>query len=120
MAKRIVIIEDDPNILDLLTYLFKADGYDVSAFATGMSAAEIGTLKPDVVLLDVALVGYPKTGDQICSELKALLSTSRIPVLLLSAERNLQAIANACHSDAFLCKPFDIDELLDKVHILAA
>jgi len=119
MAKRIVIIEDDPNILELLIFILEAEGYQISPFATGIDAAEIGLLNPDMVLLDVSLIGYPKTGDQICGDLKKLLATSKIPVMLLSAEKDLAGISTACFSDDFLTKPFDIDELVNKVKILS-
>jgi DNA-binding response OmpR family regulator len=120
MTKRIVIIEDDQNILELLVYLFHTEGYHVTTFTTSQSAGHIGSLLPDVVLLDVNLIGSQKSGDQVCSELKALLSTSEIPVLLLSAEKNLETIARNCLADAFICKPFDITELIEKVSSLAA
>jgi DNA-binding response OmpR family regulator len=120
MAKRIVIIEDDPNILELLVYLFESEGYKVNPFATGRSADEIGLLMPDVVILDVSLVGSPQRGDQICSEIKKLLSTSKLPVILLSAEKDLESIAKNCFADAFIGKPFDIDDLVNKAAQLCA
>ena len=120
MAKRIVIIEDDPNILELLDYLFENEGYHIFSFSQSQTAKHIQTLLPDVILLDVNLVGSLCQGNEVCNELKALLATSCLPVMLLSAERNLSVIAAQCHADAFICKPFDIDELVEKVRLLAA
>lgn len=120
MAKRIVIIEDDPNILELLVYLFENEGYHIFSFSQSQTAKHIQTLLPDVILLDVNLVRSVSQGNNVCTELKALLATSRLPVMLLSAERNLSVIAAQCQADSFLCKPFDIDELVEKVKVLVA
>ena len=120
MEKRIVIIEDDRDILELLTIIFTQDGYHVSPFSTGKTATFIGELAPDIILLDINIIGYERTGDQICSELKALMLTSKIPVMLLSAEKNLEQLSKVCQSDAFMAKPFDIDLLLAKARHLAA
>jgi two-component system response regulator VicR len=120
MTKRIVIIEDDQNILELLIFLFEGEGYHVSPFSKSQTAVDISLLFPDVIILDVSLIGSLKHGDAVCTELKELLVTSKLPVLLLSAEKNLQSIAEGCLADAYIKKPFDIDELLNKVKVLAA
>ncbi|SOD13796.1 response regulator transcription factor [Pedobacter xixiisoli] len=115
MAKRILIIEDDPDILDILDIIFQDEGYDIISRRNGMSANEIGLLHPDLVLLDVRISGFEKTGSQICKELKALTDTNNLPVLLLSAEKNLNLIANGCGADGYISKPFDIIGLTRKV-----
>ena len=60
MAKRILIIEDDIDILELLVYLFENEGYQVSSFNRAPEAEEIIHLLPDVILLDVNLAGSAK------------------------------------------------------------
>lgn len=115
MAKRILIIEDDPGILELLELIFESDGYTVDASLMGKSVSEIMKLNPDLLVMDVRIEGYKFTGDEICAELKAFIPPNGIPVLLLSAERNLPELARACHSDSYLKKPFDLDELLETV-----
>ena len=120
MAKRILIIEDDPGILELLYLIFETEGYAVDGFLTGKSATEITLLKPDLIILDIRMQGYQKTGDQICADLKAIIPPYAIPVLLLSAEKNLQMLAANCFSDAYMSKPFDVDLLIAKVGEMAA
>lgn len=115
MAKRILIIEDDPDILEILDIIFANEGYDIISRRNGMSADEIGLLHPDLVLLDVRISGFEKTGAQICADLKALALTSNLPVLLLSAETNLSLIAHNCGADGHVSKPFEITNLVDKV-----
>ncbi|CAM4372277.1 Response regulator receiver domain-containing protein [Pedobacter westerhofensis] len=115
MAKRILIIEDDPGILELLELIFESDGYIVDSSLTGKSVNEIMKLNPDLLVMDVRIEGYKLTGDEICAELKAFIPPNGIPVMLLSAERNLPEIALACNSNSYMRKPFDINDLLETV-----
>lgn len=120
MAKRILIIEDDPGILELLHLIFETDGYIVDGFLTGKSAEDITHMRPDVVILDIRIEGYEQTGDEICASLKAIIPPNGIPVLLLSAEKDLAKLAKESLSDAYISKPFNVDHLLEKVRELAA
>ncbi|CAH0276724.1 Transcriptional regulatory protein TcrA [Pedobacter sp. Bi27] len=115
MIKRILIIEDDPGILELLHLIFETEGYAVEGFLNGKSAAEIILLKPDMIILDIKIVGSVQTGDQICADLKATTPLYITPVLLLSAEPDLPELSAACFSDSFMAKPFDLDKLLNRV-----
>ncbi|WP_461790576.1 response regulator [Pedobacter sp.] len=110
--KRILIIEDDPDILDILDIIFVEDGYEVITNATGMLADEIAVINPDLILLDVRISGFQMTGAQLCWELKSLPQTKDMPVVLLSAERDLHRLAEEAHADAMVNKPFDIEQLL--------
>ena len=120
MAKRILIIEDDPGIMELLQLIFETEGYVVDSSLKGMTTTEITLLSPDIIILDIKIQGFASTGDEICAALKAIIPPCGIPVLLLSAEQNLKQLAEACLSDAHLGKPFDIDVLVDKVGKLVA
>ena len=115
MAKRILIIEDDPDILEILDIIFQDEGYEIISKRNGMSADEIGLLHPDLVLLDVRIRGFEKTGAEICEELKSLLATRDLPVLLVSAESDIGSIATNCGADGHVPKPFDIFSLVGKV-----
>jgi len=115
MAKRILIIEDDPDILEILGIIFQDEGFNIIAKSSGMSALEIGLLHPDLILLDVRITGFEKTGAQICTELKTLAFTQRLPVLLFSAENGLEQIASQCGADGHISKPFEIGRLVSKV-----
>ena len=118
MAKRIVIIEDDKNIMELLVYLFEDEGYHVTSFTTGKDAAYIAKLAPNLVLLDINLSGSEKNGDAICSDIKNLPDKEKLQVILLSAEKNLESLALSSGAHGFLAKPFDIDSLISKVKAL--
>jgi two-component system response regulator VicR len=118
MEKRILIIEDDLNILEIFNFIFKDEGFEIISNNAGMSSSEIESFQPDIVLLDVRIEGYEKTGAQICTELKQLAETCHVPVILVSAEAGLAKIAENCGADAFIAKPFEIHDLVDKVEQL--
>ena len=116
MKKRILTIEDDPDILEILNIIFQDEDYEIIANSKGMSVDEITLVHPDLVLLDVRIAGFNKTGVQLCEELKAFTETRHLPVVLLSAEQNLEQMAKACGADAYVSKPFDIDGLIDVIN----
>jgi len=120
MAKRILIIEDDPDILEILDIIFIDEGFDIVSKRNGMSADEIGLVHPDLILLDVRISGFEKTGAQLCEELKSFALTSPIPVVLLSAEADLPSIARLCGANAYISKPFEINSLVSKVKEMMA
>nr|WP_294943887.1 response regulator [uncultured Mucilaginibacter sp.] len=115
MGKRILVIDDDEDILSIFDIIFGEEGYEPILFNTGTSVEEIKILHPDLILLDVRINGFEKSGAQICSEIKAQLDLEKIPVILVSAEEDIQLLANSCGANAFVNKPFDIYQLLTKV-----
>ena len=116
MKKRILVIDDDEDILTILDILFGDEGYEVILLNTGTTAEQVQLIHPDVILLDVRIHGYYKTGDQICNEIKSLNGTKNIPVILLSAEFNVSQLAQECGADAYMRKPFNVNELVDQVN----
>ena len=117
----ILIVDDDPGILDALRVLFESEGYRVQTCEKGDYAeslrAEIGGL-PDLIVLDVLLSG--KDGRTICRTLKSHEATRRIPVVMISAHPGAEESVKEVGADAFVAKPFTIDDLLDTVETLLA
>src|ERR1700749_4299558 len=111
MAKRVLVIDDDEDILNILNIVFQESGYDIIISNTGEAAEHLRIIQPDVVLLDVRIVGSVKDGPEICREIKSQLETRHLPVMLVSAESDLQVIAEECGADAYIAKPFDIYDL---------
>lgn len=112
--KTVFILEDDHDIRELITYILVEEGYDVSEYPTAKEFNEmIVHTVPDLFVLDILLPDG--NGIAICKELKADSRTSEIPVLLMSANQNRQAvIAETCAED-FISKPFDIKHLMEHV-----
>jgi len=115
MAKRILVIDDDEDILSILDIIFAEEGYDVVLQNTGTDTDHIKLFNPDLILLDVRIAGYHKTGDKICEEIRGEASMEKIPVLLVSAEFDVHERASSCGANGYISKPFDINKLLQKV-----
>ena len=115
MAKKILVIDDDEDILSILDIIFGDEGYEPMLFKTGKTTEQIKLLHPDLILLDVRIAGFHKTGAEICAEIKAQLELAEIPVILISAEQDVEELAHSCGADAFVNKPFDIFNLVTKV-----
>jgi DNA-binding response OmpR family regulator len=115
MAKRILVIDDDEDILSILDIIFADEGYEAVLQNTGATPDQVKLIGPDLILLDVRIVGFAKTGDEICAEIKRELELNKIPVLLLSAEPDVRQRAVSCGANGYLSKPFDVNKLLEKV-----
>lgn len=113
MGKRILIIDDDRDILAILSLVLEEAGYVVIGSESGAAIDNLETIKPDLILLDIRINGYPKSGTEICTELKSHMSFREIPVILISAESEIHILARDCAADAYIRKPFDIYELID-------
>ncbi|HYF64226.1 MAG TPA: response regulator [Herpetosiphonaceae bacterium] len=118
MKPRILIVDDHPDILHLLTFIFRSAGYPVLTATRGDDALrEWRAERPDLVVLDINLPGV--SGDEICRRIKA---ESNTPVVIMTgnAVTEIQASQGAPGADLYLLKPFDVMDLLDQVpHLLA-
>ncbi len=120
ISKKIAIIDDDVAILDSLGTLLDFEGFEVNTFERGseiFSYAEKSD-KPCLILLDMWLSG--EDGRDICRKLKTQDSTKNIPVIMMSASRGLEHTAIQSGADAFIAKPFEIDEVVQKLNHLTA
>jgi CheY-like chemotaxis protein len=113
--KTVLIADDDLAIVDVLGILLEEEGYAVAMITGGDVIQETQRVQPDVILLDVRLSG--QDGREICRSLKRQDETKGIPIILVSANHDLPAIAQEAGADDHLAKPFDIDDLLTKIAI---
>lgn len=111
----ILVVDDDPSILDALEFTLQDAGYRVRTSAKGDFLEELHTQKklPDLIILDVMLSG--RDGRILCKHLKQQLQTRNVPIILISAHLDAKESSENVGADAFLAKPFEIDELLDRV-----
>jgi DNA-binding response OmpR family regulator len=115
MAKNILIIEDDDDILAVLTTVLNFNNFSVSGINhTDDIIGSIKDFSPDLVLTDYMLPGL--NGGQICLLIKKNKETAHIPVVLISAYHEMAiSLANFGY-DAFVPKPFDINKLVKTIN----
>lgn len=111
--KKILIADDDPAILEVLTLFLEDEGYQVETTHDGLTLQSFEHGYPDVLLLDIWMSGW--NGRDICRFLKSQEQTRHLPILLFSANKETEQIAQEVGADDFLTKPFDLDELLEKI-----
>jgi DNA-binding response OmpR family regulator len=117
MSKRILVVEDDPNIRLGLVDTLTSEGYTVTESSDGAQAlAQIRQEQPDLVVLDVMLPR--KSGYDICRELRA--SKNSVPILMLTAKGQEadKVIGLELGADDYVTKPFGVRELIARVHAL--
>ncbi|MBK0378312.1 response regulator transcription factor [Mucilaginibacter segetis] len=114
--KKIMIADDDPGIVDAVEMLLEFEGYQVTSTVDGSTVLDMKEELPDLLLLDIWMSG--EDGRDICKKLKNEKTTMNIPVIMISASRDIQESAMAAGADDFLAKPFEMDELLQKIEKL--
>lgn len=117
MAKKILIVDDEPLIVQMLASRLEASGYDVISATDGEQALEKARSEnPDLVILDVML---PKVdGYQVCATLKQDVRYQHIPIVLFTAkagEEARQVGFEDCGANGYMAKPFEADTLLAKL-----
>ena len=110
MKKKIVIIDDDPGIQDVLQMIFRRAGYETYIFAHGAPIFENKYERPDVFLIDKQLSG--ENGLDICRHLKQAKGTHDIPVIMISASPEISALYKDAGADDYIEKPFASKDLL--------
>jgi CheY-like chemotaxis protein len=114
MSKRILIVDDNSDILNLLSEALEQEGYAVTALPyTENIIGSIIQYQPDLVMLDFLLAGI--NGGELCHQLKTSPVSSHIPVIMLSGyPRVLESLGNY-GADEFIAKPFDLNYLYTSV-----
>ena len=113
-VKRILVVDDDPDIGMMIKIILEYNGYNVSLLErAGEAEKEIRNSKPDLVIMDMLLSGM--NGTDICSSLKKDPKTSLIPIIMFSAHPNAQQLCLDAGAEDFMAKPFDLNELLAKI-----
>lgn len=115
-ARRVLIVEDEPNIVLALEFLLQREGYDTATAGDGEEAlALVGRLRPDVVLLDIML---PKrNGYEVCQAIKADPELAPIPVIMLSAKGQEVEVLKGLElgAAAYVTKPFGNVEIVEAI-----
>jgi CheY-like chemotaxis protein len=110
-SPRVLVVDDDDAIREFLRDLLGSEGYEVDEAANGAEAVErVRANPPSAVLMDLMMPVL--SGAEATARLKNDPATARIPILAMSAGRNLAALATGIPADGFVSKPFDLTLLV--------
>lgn len=120
MNKKILIFDDDQEVLTAMESLLDFVDWDLITFSTGQDAlTKIEKESPDLILMDVELDGFD--GREICRAIKENQALQHIPIILISGQFRLdKMIDTEFGPDDFIPKPFNIGDLIDKVYFQLA
>jgi DNA-binding response OmpR family regulator len=115
MSKKILILDDEQDILDMLSYMLTEDGYEVRAVPHGNDVLPtLDDFCPDLVLIDLILGGLD--GRSIVRMIKENSCTRNIPVIMMTGRPDLKPPPTETNGpDDFLAKPFDLENLRKKI-----
>jgi len=119
MSKRVLIADDEPNIVTPLEFLMEQAGLEVRVARNGHEVLELAAaFQPDLILLDVMMPGL--NGYEVCQRLKSDPTLRQVRVLMLSAKGRDVEVAKGLElgADAYITKPFSTRELVAKVREL--
>ena len=114
MARNILVVEDDPNIVDLLRMYLEKEGFEVRiAMDGGKAVEEFQKQEPDIILLDIMLPVLDGWG--VCAKVR---ETSRVPIIMLTAKSEVTDRIQGLEmgADDYLVKPFEMKELLARIN----
>ncbi|RZK44106.1 MAG: response regulator transcription factor [Pedobacter sp.] len=117
MSKKIIVLEDNIDIRELIDSLLTNENHEVESFDTVKSFKRgIEKKRIDLFILDVMLPDG--NGFSLCKELKSNPSTKDIPIMLMSANLNSHSFGSEWNAQDFIQKPFDIDNFVARVSFL--
>ena len=115
MTKRLMILDDDKDILDVMQQIFSGEGYEVKIIENADNIFnDIKNYQPDIILLDYILNGI--NGGEICHQLKINEETCTIPIIIVTAYSKVINSLGDYGCDSFVSKPFEITELVQQVN----
>lgn len=111
MKKKVLIIENDQVIQEIVTYILESEGYEV----TGVRYApeHLENIHADLILLDEWI--NRREGHMLCKEIKTISALAKVPVIIFSTAANILDIVATCGADGYVQKPFNLDILLAEI-----
>ncbi|RYE35736.1 MAG: response regulator [Sphingobacteriaceae bacterium] len=118
MLKKVLILDNDPGILDMMDEVLRYEGFSVKTLeSTDDIISTVKHHQPDVLILDYILRGI--NGGELCKKIKTTTDTAAIPVIIFSAYSKVLQSLSYYNCDAYVPKPFDLTEMVDLVKNLA-
>ncbi|MDH4194637.1 MAG: response regulator, partial [Nitrospirota bacterium] len=119
MGRKILIVDDEPNVAYWLSYALQTEGYEVETAETGREGLnKILTAPPDLVILDVMLPDL--SGTEVCEQIRANPGTISLPIIMLSGRTQVPDKVKGLKSgaDEYITKPVETEEMLARVEAL--
>ena len=117
MPKKILIVDDEPDIIKVLSMRLREKGYEVTpALDATWAMSTIGQELPDLIILDIMMPGM--TGSEFATHLRSNKATAKIPIIFLSAlqtKEDERAQGNSVSGNVIFAKPYDINSLIAKI-----
>lgn len=107
----LMLVDDDKDMLWLMSHALKRRGFEVKAFDHAPSMAQVRDVHPTVIFLDLDI--GTESGEEVCGKIKDAPNSLRVPVILLSShpKEKLRETALRCGADGFMTKPFDVERM---------
>src|ERR1700739_2299682 len=113
MARRVLIIENDRDIRDLVAFILEEEGFETYSSPEPDNLDDILEFKPQVIMIDEFVNNRP--GHRFCLKIKQAEKLKNIPVIILSTANNIELIVEECKANDYIKKPFDIEIMVKKV-----
>ncbi len=110
---KVLVADDDTGILDAIKIILEDEGYAIQTTTDGDAVKVLDGDLPQLILLDIWMSGHD--GRDLCRLLKNRTATKHVPIILISATTDVDKMAIECGADDYIVKPFDLDELINKV-----
>jgi DNA-binding response OmpR family regulator len=113
MKKKVLIIENDSDIRNIVEFILSEQGFNTLSVPEPETLGEILQFRPDLILIDEFINSKP--GHRLCLRIKQEPMLAHLPVIVLSTANNIELIATECKANDYIRKPFDVEEMVDKV-----
>jgi two-component system phosphate regulon response regulator PhoB len=113
MPKKILVIDSNPELLDVIKFLLEQEGFEVETTVDKNILADLEKIKPSLILFDEDL--FEGTIVEVCQDLKRHIQTANISLIISSNDINVGERAREAKVDGYIKKPFEIIELTDMV-----
>jgi CheY-like chemotaxis protein len=115
MAKKILFVDDEPDVMRVALFRLKKAGYEVTTAVNGQEALDlVQQIIPDLLLIDIRIPIF--TGLEVCKKVKSDEKLKHIPVILFTASvQDMDTKVKEVGADGYLLKPFNPEQLLEKV-----
>ncbi len=113
MKKKVLIIENDHDIRDIISFVLQEGGFETISIPEPKSHEHLLQYEPNVIIIDEFINKNP--GHRLCLQLKQAEQLKGVPVIVISTANDIELIVKECKANDFIKKPFDINEIVAKV-----